>query len=389
MNKNLRQKLRVANIIEEGRLGGPQTRMVLVASSLKDKIDTTFIFPKKNSKDFQERCDAIGIKYSLFSFTSISRNWMNILKYLILFPFEIFMLSKFLKKNSFDIVHVSGGSRQFKGIIAAKIANIKVIWELNDTYAPALIRNIFFLLSNLATTFVFASKRTKEYYERLNARNQKSFLIQSPVDLEIYNPAIEFSLEDFIKNFVNEKKIIIGTVANVSPVKGLVFFLKVVKKLSSYSDKIVFIVVGSVHNSQKKYYKDLLKIINQAGIKNFFFLGARSDVRPLLKAMHIYVCSSNNESSPLALWEAMSMKKAIVSTDVGDVRRFITDGINGFIVNQGDENSLIDNLKKLIDDPELRLSLGNSARKVAKEKLDLNICTKLHLKMYQTIVETN
>ena len=52
MNKNLRQKLRVANIIEEGRLGGPQTRMVLVASSLKDKIDTTFIFPKKKFQRF-------------------------------------------------------------------------------------------------------------------------------------------------------------------------------------------------------------------------------------------------------------------------------------------------------------------------------------------------
>ena len=68
MIKNFEKTIRVANIIEEGRLGGPQMRMALVASALgkskfKDKIDITFIFPKKDSKEFRERCDTIGIKY--------------------------------------------------------------------------------------------------------------------------------------------------------------------------------------------------------------------------------------------------------------------------------------------------------------------------------------
>ena len=103
------------------------------------------------------------------------------------------------------------------------------------------------------------------------------------------------------------------------------------------------------------------------GIKNFFFLGARSDVRPLLKAMNIYVCSSKNESSPLSLWEAMSMEKAIISRDVGDVKAFIENGINGFVSATDDEIELTaKNLKKLIEDPHLRDKLGKSARE--KEK---------------------
>ena len=70
MNKNFEHTIRVANINEEGRLGGPQMRMALVASALgksefNKKIDTTFIFPKEDSKEFRERCDAIGIKYFL------------------------------------------------------------------------------------------------------------------------------------------------------------------------------------------------------------------------------------------------------------------------------------------------------------------------------------
>lgn len=109
MNKNFKQPIKIANIIEEGRLGGPQTRMALVASQLSKLIDITFIFPKKDSKEFQMRCDLDNIKYFLFPFTAIRRNWFAILKYVFLFPFEVFMLFNYLKKNSFDIVHVSGG----------------------------------------------------------------------------------------------------------------------------------------------------------------------------------------------------------------------------------------------------------------------------------------
>ena len=58
----------------------------------------------------------------------------------------------------------------------------------------------------------------------------------------------------------------------MSPVKGLSFLLKIVKNLSSLSEKIVFIVVGSVHSTQKRYYNYLLNNINKLGIK-IFFLG--------------------------------------------------------------------------------------------------------------------
>ena len=394
MNKKFQRTIRVANIVEEGRLGGPQMRMALVTSELnrskfKKKIDTTFIFPKNNSKEFRERCEKNGIKYFLFSLSSISRNWINIIKYLISFPFEVLMLSKFFKEHSFDIVHISSGSRSFKSIIAARISKTKVVWELNDTYAPIIIRCIFFCLSHLANNFIFGSDSTEKYYKRLNPKNRRNFLIQSPVDVDFFNPIFEYQNEEFIKKLVKEKKIIIGTVTNVSPVKGLLSFLRIAKSLSSYSNKVVFIVVGSVHNSQRNYYESLLDNINREGVKNFFFLGPRTDVRPLLKVMNIYVCSSNYESSPLSVWEAMSMKKAIISNDVGDVSKFITNNVSGFVVKKDDDATLIKHLKKLIHNSKLRNTLGKSARKQAKNKLDLKICATHHLKMYQEIFNHN
>ena len=53
-------------------------------------------------------------------------------------------------------------------------------------------------------------------------------------------------------------------------------------------------------------------------------------------------------------------------------------------------NSLLRGVKvdkeEYIDDPKLRFDLGESARKIVKDKCDLKICLDNHLEMYQKIV---
>ena len=148
-------------------------------------------------------------------------------------------------------------------------------------------------------------------------------------------------------------------------------------------------VVGRIYISQKKYFKHLTYTIKSSAVKNFFFLNSREDIRPLLKIMDIYVCTSKNESSPLSIWEAMSMEKAIVSTNVGDVGKFVNDGVNGLIVKVGNINNLAKSIKKLIEKPKLRKKFGKKSRQIAKNKLDIKICGKLHSVAYKAISSYN
>ena len=187
MKKNNR-KLSIGNVIEEGRIGGPQKRILSVANSITKMVNTTIIFPKDNSKELQAYCKLYKIKFHTLTLTTPKKNWIIFLKYLIYFPYEILTLFFFFKKNQFDVIHVSGGSWQFKGVIAAKLARIKVVWELNDTYVPFLIKFFFFFFSYLADSFIFASHRTKNYYASLISKNKKNFLIQSPVDTNFFDP---------------------------------------------------------------------------------------------------------------------------------------------------------------------------------------------------------
>ena len=381
--QELENHIRVANIIEDGRMAGPQNRMIMVASVPNKKINTKIIFPKKNSEDFEKLCKKFGIDYLPLSLTTMSSNWISIIKYLILFPYEILILFFALKKNNFDLVHISGGCWQFKGVIAAKLANIKVIWHLNDTYAPFFIRKAFSLISPLANCFIFASERTRQYYKNFVPQKTKNFLIQSPVDINFFDPKFKYNVEEFEKKFLNKNKVIVGTVGNINPNKGHLTFLNTVKLLSSYSKKIIFLIAGPVYESQKKYFENLKNIILKENMENVYFLDSKTDVRPLLSIIDIYICSSDNEASPLSVWEAMSMEKAIISTDVGDVGKFINDGTNGLIVKKGDARALANNIIKLIKRSELRKEFGISARLIAKNQLDLNLCVNLHTLVYQ------
>ena len=167
----------------------------------------------------------------------------------------------------------------------------------------------------------------------------------------------------------------------------MISLIKSAKDLNCFSNKIAFIVVGSIYKNQKKHYKDLKNLIRKLKIKNFFFLGPQKDVRPILKKIDIYICCSKNESSPLSVWEAMSMEKAIISTDVGDVAKFITHKVNGLLLTKSNGAILSDRIKKLLSSRKLRVKYGKLSRKIAIKKLDLKICSNLHFKTYKKIIK--
>jgi len=377
--------MRVANVIEEGRLGGPQIRIISVANKLLGKVETIVYLPKENSLDFRNQCDAAGISYQSIRLTRITKELRVLVRCLFFFPAEVFNLYRTLKKENIVVVHVSGGCWQFKGVLAGKLAGKKVIWHLNDTYSPKVIRCLFSFLNHLADSFIYASVRTKEYYSPLISIKKKGFVIPAPVDIDKFFPNREYP-EDASLIDSWSSKIVIGVVANINPIKGLELFIEVAAELNKVSSNYHFVVVGPVYNSQKNYFSTLSSLCVSKRIKNIEFVGGRSDVRAILKRFDIYVCSSVAESSPISVWEAMSMSKPIVSTDVGDVPLYVKDNYNGFIVNNRDLKLMVDRISYLAINDDERIKLGANSRMVIEENLQVSVCAEKHLSAYREML---
>lgn len=334
--------------------------MVRVAAAIEG-TETLIIMPRDNSEQFRELCDLSEVPYVTLPLTRITKEWRVALAYCVFSPFEVLRLARLLKRERINLVHASGGSWQYKAILAGWLTGIPSVWHLNDTSMPNWIRYLFRLFSRLPAGFIFASHRSKEYYgSHLAARVYD--VIPSTVDVSAFDKKNQREGdEDLLKQLSGFP--VVGTVANVSPVKGLETLIRCAAELLPERPDIKLLIVGPVHANQSSYHKQLVELARTLGLaENVIWAGQRADVRPLMARMNVYVCSSIAESSPVSVWEAMAMEKAIVSTDVGDVSRHLLDGDRGYVVPVEDFRTMAKRVEVLLENKPLGESYGARAR---------------------------
>ena len=136
-------KLRICIIQEEGRFGGPANRIINNAKELLNYgIESTIVVPYLDSHEYSKRLNGTDINLTKMHLTRLSKHFPILIRYGLTLFFELFILYRFFKKNKFDLIHVNG-SYQIKSAIAAKIAKFPVVWHVNDTFAPILIKKLF------------------------------------------------------------------------------------------------------------------------------------------------------------------------------------------------------------------------------------------------------
>lgn len=99
--------------------------------------------------------------------------------------------------------------------------------------------------------------------------------------------------------------------------------------------------------------------------------GAVEDVRPALRACSVFVLPSYREGTPRSVLEAMSVGRAIVTTDAPGCRETVVDGENGFLVPPRNAKALYEAMLRFVEDPELASSMGVASRRIAEEKYDV------------------
>ncbi|MDE2108036.1 MAG: glycosyltransferase family 4 protein [Gammaproteobacteria bacterium] len=93
------------------------------------------------------------------------------------------------------------------------------------------------------------------------------------------------------------------------------------------------------------------------------WLGHTRDMHALYAQVHIVCLPSYREGLPKALIEAAACGRPVVTTDVPGCREVLVDGETGLLVPVRDTAALAAALKRLIEDPDLRLRMGNAGRR--------------------------
>lgn len=107
------------------------------------------------------------------------------------------------------------------------------------------------------------------------------------------------------------------------------------------------------------------RIATAAGpLENVSIDGPRNHQEALeaVREIDVLVCSSRDEAMPVTILEALSLGKAIISTNVGGIGEILTEGREALLVPPEDPNALAGAMRRLLEDPELARTLGRKAR---------------------------
>ena len=117
------------------------------------------------------------------------------------------------------------------------------------------------------------------------------------------------------------------------------------------------------------------------------FLGGKADVAPYLRAADLFVLPSVTEGLSVSMLEAMACGLPVLVTRVGGAADVITHGQNGWLIPPGDAGPLLLALAGLLQDGELRQSLGSRARACILERYAVQQISLQLLSVYNRLLE--
>lgn len=215
----------------------------------------------------------------------------------------------------------------------------------------------------------------------------------------VYIVQTEFQRQKFIKNGIPEDKLqivpgltpkisqvgvikneFISFIGRASQEKGIFEFIEAARLLPDEK----FIVAGSVDPSVEQAKKNGPSNIEWKG-----FLSGKQFDELYAHSKMIVVPSKWYEGFPNVITRAMLFNKPVVSTSIGATNTIIENEIDGILVEPGNSIKLYEGIKKLIDDPELSLKIGENARLKAEKLFNNKVIYENLMEAYNKALLVN
>lgn len=303
-----------------------------------------------------------------------------------------FFLYKLFRQEKPDIVHLVGLKTMLWGSLACRLAGAKAMVSavcglgvlFDEEHAHSFMtRSILKVLrvthkkKRLAVIFQNNDDKAIFLNAKIMKEEQCAFTNGSGINLQNYDYTPE-PTDGLIK--------IIFTARMVED-KGTLVLIDAAKKLESeYKGKVQFLLCGGLDTNPNGITKELLE--SRCDGKYIQWLGHRKDVLELLKQSHIMAFPSwYREGLPKSVIEAEAIGRPVVTTDSVGCRDTVVHGTNGYMIPIKDSDALAMALKKLIDNLELRQTMGKNAREFAVNKFDIKDVVKVHMDVYNNILK--
>jgi O-antigen biosynthesis protein len=254
--------------------------------------------------------------------------------------------------RDFDLV-VANTIKTPNAVAVAHGADVPVVWWIHETKLGQRFLNkdsrILAALP-LATLLIAPSEQSLAVY-REHTGSPSHKLISGIPDFRLATKP-DGKVPDRVRFLM------LGTIENR---KGQDIFIDAIRRMdAALAEKALFTIVGG--GTETEFVARIRQAATEIPHLQLSEPVGHEQSLSLLAGADALVCASRDESMPLTILEAMCFGKTIVSTIVGGIPEYLTDGINALLVPPENPAALAGALERVIRDREAADELGKNAR---------------------------
>lgn len=282
-------------------------------------------------------------------------------------------------KTSYDIVHATCFPYVYVWLawLAARKAEIPFIVtpfllsikDPQDRYLMSILTN--------SDGIIVPTNLEKKRLIKLGVPSKKIHFMPIPINVKKYRNA---DGEKFRKIHGIDASPMILFIGPKEYNKGAIHLLRAMYHVQKIINDVVLVACGPY---TKRWVREKEKLNNISLIDLPWIDG--QDKVDAFDACDIFVMPSRSEALGIVYLEAWASRKPVIGARVDPMPEIIRDGVNGFLVNFGDETELAQSIINLLKNPTLCEKLGLNGRNNVAVYDSRKVCDRIE-EIYQSII---
>ena len=304
----------------------------------------------------------------------------------------IFDFYRLYKKLSPDVILQYTIKPNIYGSFAAGLLGIPVISNisglgtvfLNDSFSSKVARFLYRVALKVPKKVFFQNSHDRDLFidAHLVKSAKTALLPGSGIDTKKFMPCLEKK--------VPCERVTFLFVARLVKDKGLVEYVEAARKLCAQKKKqVAFYILGPYYEGNPTAIgKEQMQAWEDEGIVTY--LGVSDDVQSVMHQYDCVVLPSYREGLSRVLLEAASLQKPIVTTNVPGCKEVVEDGVNGYLCELKNADSLAEQMEKIVAlSHEERFCMGERGREKVLQEFDESIVIEHYAKAIVEVLESS
>jgi len=220
-----------------------------------------------------------------------------------------------------------------------------------------IVKIIYFLTLPLYDYVIALSEGILKEAEHYGAKK----IVKIPILIDL-NPFLQIPRDKTRQGFKT-----ILYVGQIKEIKGIFEVIEAIDMLKGEDFEFNLLIVGGVTNPKDEMFlKKIKKTINTSYVQLLGFIDHK-EISTAYEKADIFVLPSYSEALGMAIMEAMASGLPVIATKTSGAKDLVLDGKTGFLVPIKDEFVLKEKIKILLENSDLRESMGRAGRKRIEE----------------------